>query len=345
MRKLATIQIVDDVQDIDGADFIQLAKIKGWQCVIKKGDVKKGDKVLYCEIDSFIPITPEFEFLRKSSYKKLADGKEGFRIKSIRLKKQLSQGLAMPLSLFPQLSSEMEVDMDVSELLEISKYEPPIPAHLSGIVKGNFPGWIQKTDQLRIQGLPEYFEMYKETEFEESEKLDGSSCTFFKSNDQFGVCSRNLELSDSETNTQWRLAKELNIKENLDKVGKNVALQGELIGEGINKNLYKIRGQEFRVFDIFDIDAKRLLTPSERVAFISTLENPKIQHVPILNHRLKIFDICGTMEWILEYAKGKSKLNPEVEREGVVFKSHSLHGGNVVSFKVVNNDYLLKYEE
>ena len=71
-RKLATIRKINDLSPIEGADKIEVATVDGWKVVVAK-DVghKIGDWVVYCEIDSFLPIKEEFEFLRKSSYKKM----------------------------------------------------------------------------------------------------------------------------------------------------------------------------------------------------------------------------------------------------------------------------------
>jgi RNA ligase (TIGR02306 family) len=100
-RKLATIRKIKDIVPIEGADAIELALVDGWQVVVAKNvGHKVGDKVVYCEIDSFLPIKEEFEFLRKSSYKKMGD-QEGFRLKTIKLKNTLSQGLILPYSIIP----------------------------------------------------------------------------------------------------------------------------------------------------------------------------------------------------------------------------------------------------
>lgn len=117
-RKLATIRKILDLQPIEGADKIELVTIDGWKVVVAK-DVghKVGDFVVYCEIDSFLPIKPEFEFLRKSSYKKMGD-QEGFRLKSIRLKNTLSQGLVLPLSILENITGGKIIEKDGEKYLE-----------------------------------------------------------------------------------------------------------------------------------------------------------------------------------------------------------------------------------
>lgn len=89
MRKLATIREIKDIQPIEGADRIEVATVDGWQVVIKKGEFKVGDKIIYIEIDSIVPEREEFEFLRDRK----------FRVRTIKLRKQISQGLIMPLSI------------------------------------------------------------------------------------------------------------------------------------------------------------------------------------------------------------------------------------------------------
>lgn len=150
-RKLATIQKIREIRPIEGADAIELAIINNWQVVVAK-DVghKVGDFVVYCEIDSFLPIREEFEFLRKSSFKKMGV-QEGFRLKTIKLRGQISQGLVLPISVLEGSDDAIVIEegVDVSEVLGIVKYDPPIPAQLAGKVKGHFPSFIRKTDEER----------------------------------------------------------------------------------------------------------------------------------------------------------------------------------------------------
>jgi RNA ligase (TIGR02306 family) len=148
-RKLASIQVIREILPIEGADAIELAVVNGWKVVVAKNvGHSVGDWVVYCEIDSFLPIREEFEFLRKSSYKKMGD-QEGFRLRTIKLRGQLSQGLILPISIFGDFSWTAYEGMDVTEKLGIVKYEPPIPAELAGKVKGQFPSFLRKTDEER----------------------------------------------------------------------------------------------------------------------------------------------------------------------------------------------------
>ncbi len=183
-RKLATVVKIADLQPISGADAIEVASVKGWKVVVKKGEYKVGDSAIYYEIDSFLPVRPEFEFLRKSSFKKMLD-QEGFRLKTIRLRGQISQGLLTPVP----ANISANVGDDLTESLGIVKYEAPIPAQLSGKVKGNFPSFIPKTEEIRIQNFQADMNFSPAGErVYITEKLDGTSFTCYYNNGEFGVC-------------------------------------------------------------------------------------------------------------------------------------------------------------
>lgn len=333
-RKLASIRIISDIQPIEGADMIELSIVDGWKVVVAKNvGHKVGDMVIYCEIDSFLPIKDEFEFLRKTSYKKMSDGTEGFRLKTIKMRGQVSQGLILPMSVVEYTNVGFEVGMDVTNLLGISKYEPPIPAELSGKVKGLFPSFLRKTDEERVQNLTKEYEQYKSLgrNFYVTEKLDGSSATFYHKDGVFGVCSRNLELIETEGNTFWKVARELDLENKMRDFGVNISLQGELIGEGIQGNPYKIKGQTVKFFNLFDID----LQVYHSLAHLGrALGIMGLKMVPIVD---EFFVLPNTIEELLKYAEDKSVLNTKFDREGVVIRSND----RTISFKVISNKFLL----
>jgi RNA ligase (TIGR02306 family) len=348
-RKLTTIRKVNEIKPIEGADMIELAIVDGWQCVVKKGEFKPGDLGVYFEIDSSLPIEERYEFLRKSSYKQIPDQlrdqrAEGFRLKTVKLRGQISQGLMLPLELFPELKTAT-VGSDVTELLKVELYEPPVPANLAGQVRGRLPGVLKKTDEERIQNLPEYFADYENVSFECTEKIDGASMTVYYTRDDQGVCSRNLNLKEDEANTLWKIANQLELHKLLKELNKNLALQGEIAGEGIQKNPLKIKGQHFFLFNIWDIDKREHLPPKERMAIFHFLEERvPIKHVPVISPGINIFEKYKTMPELLEYAVGKSLLNKDVHREGIVLKSLESIGREIISFKVISNKYLLKHD-
>lgn len=337
MRKLVTIRKVSNIEPIPEADRIELAQIDGWKCIVRKGEFTIGDTALYFEIDSFIPEDDSrFKFLENDKVRTHSDGSKGYRIKSKKMKGVLSQGLLLPLSEFPECTNN--IMEDYSDLLKIKVWEAPIPVTMRGTVKNSFPGFIRKTDQERIQNLPEFFDLYKDVEFEETEKLDGTSCTVYCIGDQIGVCSRNLEFKENGDDIYWKTIKDSSIDVALKNICKdiNLALQGEIIGPGIQKNLYKLQKHEFRLFDIWDIDNQCYLTHSQRKeAFLDLSLMCKIEHVPFIRNT-KIFSETTTMNELLNYSSGYSLIEPSLVREGIVFKSFD----GKVSFKVINNIFL-----
>ncbi len=335
-RKLASIQVIADIRPIEGADAIEVARINNWDVVVAKNvGHKVGDHVVYCEIDSFLPVREEFEFLRKSSFKRMGD-QEGFRLKTIRLRGQVSQGLILPISIFGDFGWTAYEGLDVTERLGIVKYEPPIPAELAGKVRGNFPGFLRKTDEERVQNLTKDYTKWAEEglDFYVTEKLDGSSATFYLNGDVFGVCSRNLDLEETEGNTFWKVARELKLEEKLRENGRNLAIQGELIGEGIQGNPYKIKGHTVRFFNAFDIDSQ---TYYGLPMFLALFEHQfKLEIVPLLTNLT--MKLPQTIDECLAFADGKSVLNDRFDREGVVFRTMD----RTVSFKAISNTFLLK---
>ena len=344
-RKLATIRKIKEINPIEGADAIELAVVDGWQVVVAKNvGHQVGDLVVYCEIDSFLPIEPEFEFLRKSSYKKMGD-QEGFRLKTIKLRGQISQGLILPYSVIPiaqfATAADLPEGMDVSEMLGIVKYEPPIPAQLAGRVKGTFPSFLRKTDEERIQNLEkEYTEwtLSSKHQFYATEKLDGSSFTCYIKNGEFGVCSRNMDLLETEDNTFWAVARSLDLENKLKSLGKNICFQGEMVGSGIQGNHYNMKDQTVFFYNIFLIDEREYVGYDE---FRNMLFDLDLACVPVLSYPFNFpadsEAAFPTVSALLRSAEGKSVLNDKVEREGLVIRSMD----RTISFKVISNKFLL----
>ena len=327
MRKMATVRRIDTINQIPDADSIECAVIGGWKVVTKKGEYQAGDLAVYCEIDSWIPneLAP---FLSKGEPKEY-NGIKGERLRTVRLRKQLSQGLLLPYSVVGTLWGEGD---DVSEFLSIQKWEAPVNPQLAGQVKGNFPSRIPKTDQERVQNLSKELEQYAGQVFEVTEKLEGSSMTCYMIENEFGVCSRNMDLKRDENNTFWKVAIELDIEAKLRKARiANAAIQGELIGPGIQGNIYNLTKHTFRVFDIYDIEAGEYLLPETRKDVVKELGIP---HAPVLGY----FNLLDDMDFLLETAEGKSSLNDKQEREGLVYKAAQ----GQFSFKAISNKYLLK---
>lgn len=377
-RELVTVRAITEILPIEGADLIELAVVDGWQCVVKKGEFKVGDKGVYFEIDSFLPASDNrFEFLEKNFIN--WQGHYGARIRTIRLKKQISQGLLLPLSSFPDLNP---VSLrDFSDQLGVKKWEreeaieqgPKRPkkkglkawvykiakkarytslAPLFNWLEGRFPEWfriapdgfpsfIPKTDEERVQNIFNRLKAEDENgEFtwEQTIKLDGSSMTVFHNKGKTGVCSRNLEIDIRDGGNFVETAKSGGWLDDLQELGRNVAVQGELMGPGIQGNRESLKTFDFYVYKVYDIDAKRYLTPDERYDFmaLAMLNRVDIQHVPIIDQCFKLSSINSVAD-LLELAEGPS-LNA-AKREGLVFKRND----GKRSFKVISNSYLLKH--
>lgn len=332
MRKLATIRKIDALNPIEGADAIECATVGGWKVVAQKGLYKEGDLAVYFEIDSWIPfeLAP---FLCKGKEPREFEGIKGERLKTIKLRGQLSQGLLMPLEeACKNIDSELFEGLDVSFPLNIIKWEKPINAQLAGVCKGNFPTLIPKTDQERCQNLKKEIDAARDFVFEVTEKLEGSSMTVYQIKGEFGVCSRNMDLKETEGNSFWATARKDGIQEKMRAVDEfwDFAIQGELIGPGIQGNIYKLSQPEFRVFDVYNIQTGEYLKPHARRDLI---ERMGLNHAPVLDD---MFVLNDGIEELLTLAEGKSRI-ADVEREGIVFKQ--TEGG--MSFKAISNKYLL----
>jgi len=333
-RKMATVERIAEVRAIPEADKIQAYRIKDWWVVDQVGKYQVNDLVVYCEVDGWIPTTLA-PFLSKGKEPKVFEGIQGERLRTVRLKKQVSQGLLLPLDpTCSMIESEIFEGLDVSVPLGIIKWEAPIPACLAGQVRGNLPEGIIKTDQTRIQNMGKDLPKYYGKTFEKTEKLHGSSCTMYlDNNDEFRVCSRNLDLKFDENNAFWKAAIKYDVEAKMKRAEmKGIAIQGELIGEGINGNQYKV-GLEFYVFDMYDVNSKIYAPSYNRQQIAKALG---LNHVPVLGtYVLTEYD---TVQDILEEAEGTSQLN-QSSREGIVWKCIE---DPSVSWKAVSNRWLEK---
>lgn len=352
MRKLASIQVVNAVEPIPNADAIERVRVLGWWVVAKKAEFAVGDRIVYCEIDSLLPERPEFEFLRKGCWKAaiVQGGNEvqraGFRIKTVRLRGQVSQGICFPLSVLPP-GVPADEGADVTDSLGLIKHDPPPPANMAGRVKGNFPTFIPKTDETRVQVLEKLLLRHRGKLFNVTEKLDGSSFTAFLRYGVFGVCSRNLQLDESDDSHLFvQVANRMELAGTLarlrDKYGFDPAIQGEVIGPGIQANKYGLRAVELRVFNLFDVTSGRLVDHDRAVAL---LHEHRLSVVPQLDPLV----LKHGVDDLIRLAEGASVLNPKVQREGIVLRptveEFDEEIGGRLSFKAINPQFLLKYDE
>lgn len=336
MRALATIRRAGENFPIEGADLINATRVDGWVCVTKKNEFNPGDKGVYFEIDSFLNGEDvRYKFLEKTFIN--WEGKVGARLRTIKLKGQISQGLFLPLNIFPEIAHMGEGE-DVTSILGVEKWEPPIPTQLAGEVTGKLRSTIPVTDEERIQNLISEVGVHIAGKtFEKTIKLDGTSMTVFLDQTVAGVAGRNWELRETEANTLWRVARKNNLVEALQAYGKNIALRGELIGEGIQENNEKIKGHDFYLFNVWDIENYRYLAPEERDVVVTELTalGANIKQVP--SEGFVTFSENVTVEEILAMADGKSLFAQN--REGIVFKRVD----GQFSFKAISNWYLLKH--
>ncbi len=336
-RRLARATTILDIAPIEGADAIECATVEGWKVVVKKGDFKVGDLVVYLEIDAWVPheLAP---YLSKGKEPAVYEGIPGARLRTVRLRGQISQGLILPLDVLPE-NVEAFDGLDLTEIMGIMKWEAAIPAQLAGRIKGSFPSFLKKTDSERIQGLKWLYREFPDLEFVGHEKLDGSSCTIYYNNGIFGVCSRNLDLVEEEGNSFWKIARMFDLETHMVDMGRNISVQLELIGEGIQKNRYGVKGLSCGVFDVFDIDRGCYLDVDDAKDVAAELGIPMWCPYVIT---LKLSET--PLEELLLIAEGKSARNPKVEREGIVFRPrtetwHPKMGR--VAFKVISNKFLL----
>lgn len=389
-RKLATVRKISKILPIEDADLIELAFIDGWQCVVKKGEFKEGDLGMYFEIDSFLDISKEpFKFLEKSA--KEWNGIRGAIIRTMKLKKQLSQGLLLPLSYFQevthknilgvsfgQFSENDLLRMDFTKALGVLKYEKeevvedkkgsnwlhrfllkyvprsirlkiffcinlflPQKKRWKNERISTFPSFIPKTDEERIQNIFNKVKGVHSGKYIPTLKLDGSSTTYYTYRGEFGLCSRNIKLGIEDGSNFSKVAKKYSIPEAMLSLNRNIAIQGELMGPGIQGNKEKLEDHDFYVFKVWDIEARRYLDFEERKDFLNLLflmdERCDLKHVP--TYPIISTDDFPTVESFLELAEGKSIVNPI--REGLVFDKED----GSFSFKAISNSFLLKNKE
>jgi len=418
-RKLVTVRTIDAIDDIPGADLIKVATVEGWKVVVKHDEFEVGDLCVFFEVDSYLPLSDErYAFLEKNAI--FWHGIKGARLKTIRLRKQLSQGLALPLHDFPEIQAKIQATMDASGMTDLSdgaawirelnftgtigvmKWEKVMSAQLAGQAKGNFPSFLRKSDQERAQNMSREIFGYedewhpfnsenvpqealdsmllkgelkffgnqpdgndgwrkvrkaqasRDTRYEVSLKMDGSSMTAYVQLlnevpfEVKGVCSRNLDLKieSNETNSFIKMAHP-DILELIAEQGGDIALQGELMGPGIQGNREGFEYDRFFIYNIFDIKSGEFMTPPERLEWVRNANQVAkqlfgrelLEHVPVLHESVTLAELGITnMDELLKFAEGPSMVH--MVREGLVFKA--VDGTH--QFKVISNKFLEKEE-
>lgn len=398
MRKLASIQTIVNIEPIENADKIEYASVLGWHCVVKKDEFKVGDKCIYIEIDSILPSdNPNFEFMKDRKY----------RVKTIKLRGKVSQGIIFPMSILPKDESKYSIGDDVTNILKIKKFEPEIevdstpnysykkgflyrytPGFIRGFIithfrklakllykipdpKKPFPSeLVPRTDEERIQNKdPEFFKENTGKYFSYTNKADGTSTTVICYNGEVKVCSRNMELPQDDGNKYVEAIKKYDLINKLKEFCKfnkcNIALQGELLGPTVQGNKYRLTDFEIYFFNAFNIDTQHYFTESSLTELCNYFN---LKRVPYFD---PVYFLKSADEWV-EFSKGKSILNPNIQREGIVIRLYNPHdwiiartnNGNeikvpnvgingvllhetthYVSFKAINPNFLLKFDE
>ena len=272
MKNLATIQMVKNVRHHPNADALDLVQILGWQLVTKRDEFKDGDMAIYIVIDTVLPERLEFEFLRNKH----------FRIKPIRLRGEESAGIAFPISLLAafgyDLRGPFHEGLDMTDVIGVKHYEKPVPAELAGQAHGTIPGFLIVTDEDNLRTYPDAVPELYGRPYYITRKDDGCSGTFFIKGGEFGVCSRRIHLKESESNGFWKMSRKYDIENVIRKAfpDRDIAVQGEVCGPGIQKNKLGLRELEFHVFNIFDISGRGYLDYKHLVEFCQTYNIPMV---------------------------------------------------------------------
>lgn len=342
VRRLATIERITETAPIPDADAILRARVRGWDVVVRVGEFTAGDHCVYFEVDTLLDVTDErFAFLAARGVRTDAADHSGHVLRTARLRGQYSQGLALPVAAFPELGpvGDDRVGEDVTGVLAVRRWDPPLPAELSGTVRGMRPSWIPATDEERVQNAAGILDA--EADWIATEKIDGTSTTFWVTGDDHGTCSRNLDLMEQPTTMLWRLAAELNVHERLraSGLGERVVLQGETFGEGVQGNPLRIAGRRFAAFTLLVDGAE--VPRGDWPDWMSELSVP----VHDLTFPATVDEALAQVDSL------RSLVSPGRQVEGVVWRAGdrthvtTADGARLrASFKVISNRYLLKHD-
>lgn len=337
-RKLVSIQVIDSLAPIEGADNILEARVMGWTVVVKKGEFAPGDRCVFFEIDSVLPDGPAWsEFMRA----------RGFRVRTLKLRGVLSQGLALPVSIDPAAAAAASSGSaalaagDLRDLLGVTKYEPVLPDARE--IAGPFPARVPKTDEIRLQSALGVLDELRGRELYVTTKCDGTSATYVRDGDTLVACSRNWALARGD-NHVWRLAAKHELEARLPP---GIAIQGEVCGPGIQKNRLGLAEVTLFVFSVYDLRAGRFL---DYAPFVDFCAEHRLPTVPIerVVRGAEAASYAHSLDGWLEAARGLYA-GTKQRKEGIVVRplveTPSAVLGGRLSFKVINNDFLLKDED
>lgn len=339
MHDLAKVTRIQSIAPIEGKDRIELAKVENYDTVVSKGDFKPGDRCVYIFYDSILPERPEFEFLRKRCW---SEKYKGFRIKPMQLGGVVSEGLVMPMSILPE--GKYKDGQVVTDLLGIRLYEPPEPsvsymghrapfrekvrrvllkhrltrpiAKKIPYIPTSYPKGISKSDEENIEALWEDLKGNHDLWYL-TEKMEGQSATYVFDGKGLKCYSSNKRVWDGS----WvQFAEENELRKHMRHLcratgRKGVAIQGELCGPGIQKNIYKLDKLKLFVFGMFEADGTRM-DPHDMCAYSAFLG---LDTVPFVDEHRQLPSDIGM---ILAACEGRSLVS-DVPREGVVWRSQT----------------------
>jgi RNA ligase (TIGR02306 family) len=339
-RTLATIQTIESIDPIPGADAIEVATILGWKVVVKKGEFHTADKVVYFEVDSFLPEIELFEWLRRTSFRTNEFlGRTGFRIKTMKLRGQLSQGLVVGVAAFPQIA-QLPVGTNVTRELDVVKWQLPELEGNFGTRSGSFSAYCSKTQEMRVQSIPAILDELAGKPYYITTKIDGTSATITYLNGQLQVFSHNFELADDGKSIFWDIVDTYDLRKKLETLGRNIALQGELAGPKIQKNKLRLMKNDLFVFTVVDLNTRERYPLDQTIDLCATLGLPM---VPVEE---KGESFAYTINDLLRKASGAYASG--LKKEGFVVRPQtpipSYETGGNLSFKVLNNSALLAEE-
>ena len=349
MRKLASVQRIWKLEPIEGADRIELASVLGWKVVVNKGQFREMDLAIYFEVDSFLPIAPEFWFLRPSSYRKSDLLGEGFRLRTMKFRGQISQGLVLPIDTFPDLAEnkdKIEIGMDVTELLGVRKWEEEERATTDGTILGSLPYCVPKTDETRVQAEPGLMEEFGNKIYYISTKMDGSSHSIALDEDGFHICGHKYEYKDDGISSFYEFVKKRGYLPKIEAFYNEnnlstFVIQGEFCAPGIQKNRQKLKKPEWFVFTMIINGARVGL--DKMVEYCDELG---METVPIEEVGTDLMEHYPTVESLLLRANGKHPNG--CRKEGIVIRTVNPWTSSILndylSMKVVSNSYLLQKE-
>lgn len=348
-RKLASLQIVDSIDDIVGKDKIGLGHILGWNVIVDKTTTSVGRKGVFFEVDSILPFHPAWKFLESRN-------PFPYRLKTLKMAGHISQGLFVDVRELSGIQvdtplEDLPVGYDLTEVLGITKWDPQETMEGRGADSaGPFPWQVPRTDELRIQSHPEMLEEMAPRRVYVTEKLDGSSLTLFWNNEsgefEAWVCSRTRRVKDG-TNWWWEAARNTGLLEKMREVP-DLVYQGEVVGSGIQKNILRLNKLQAYGFNLWSRADQRYLNFGEFKNICNLYDVPT---VPILledTYLPTCINDMGTeildLDALLEMARGSYRDYPDVLKEGIVIRpmveATSVHGR--LSFKVESDIYRLK---